>query len=129
MVRMSSRNKCGPFFSASALERCGVPVTDDLISITTTDGYTLYPQAQFEVDDYGRTILGRRERVIKLYGDVLLNAVKAGEVDPYDAMQLILKPAEHAPWRADIIADPNTPQETIDAIATSISRTLSAWKQ
>lgn len=129
MSDRSPWNIYGPFYAKSALERCLMPVTDDLITVTAKEGEILFPQVQFDVDEYGSTILGRRERVIKVYGDVLLGAVQSGEISDLEALQLIIGPvSEVDPSLADIIADPNTSQDKVDKILASIASTLSRWR-
>lgn len=114
----------GPFYAETGLTRHGIPITEDLIGLTTSDGETLYPHAQFDTLPDGS--LQRREKVIQLWSQLIRPTVIEGVIDEWTATGVLLQVTNDSPSEAEIIAADDT---QVDRVAQQITRSISHWRQ
>ncbi len=117
----------GPLYAVTALVRNGLAGRPDLITITTTDKVTLWPQWQFEVGEDGSIV--PREPVVRFWNDHVVPAMQKGIIDDYMAAELFFQKDDDGLSWADKYAD-----ETLDpakrlVLEERITRTLSHMAQ
>lgn len=113
----------GPFYNEQGLERRGIEITSDLISLPVEEGGLVYPHAQFDVEGDDR--LSRREPVIELWNRLIAPAIEDGATTPWTATGLLLQATPRHKSKADIITeDPSR----LDEIAQAIANTLERWR-
>lgn len=114
----------GPFYVESSLRRNGIEHTDDLISLSTSDGEIVFPRAQFDVQISDTLV--RREKVIELWNNLIRPAINDGIIDEWTATGLLLQGTEDRPSEADVISKDDTQTERV---VIQISRAISRFSQ
>lgn len=114
----------GPFYAETGLRCRGIEESDDLIGLSTSDGATIFPHAQFDVLPDQK--LQRREKVLDLWNTLIKPAIDEGIVDEWTASGLLLQGTKQHPSEADVIAKDETQAERV---AIKISAALARFRQ
>lgn len=114
----------GPFYAETGLSKHGMAIKDDLIRLSTSDGETIYPHAQFDILPDGT--LQRREQVIKLWNQLIRPAVTDGVVDEWTTTGVLLQSTHEHTSEAEIISADNS---QVNRVTQQITRSISRWRQ
>lgn len=114
----------GPFYAETGLVKHGMVVADDLIGLSTIDGVTVYPHAQFDVLQDGT--LHRREKVLELWNQLIRPAIDEGVVDEWTATGLLLQSTTEHPSEAEVISHDDS---QVDRVAQQIARSINRFRQ
>jgi hypothetical protein len=123
-------NQYGPFYSAEYIhDHLEDPALLPAISVTTTDGTTVYPSYQFILDEQTKKI--HTSPVLdQIWRELMQPAMERGVIDEWTAMAFAGEKREELGGAsvAEVIAD-GSDDELTDIATTMIFRVLSAMSQ